>query len=188
MDVRFGTKIAQIGHKSWDFLRSVSVHFVLVLNLGPIWPNMKPSMIPLLQTSDIITERPPVKIDIRRTNDLGLFLRFFYFTYEIVKTFCYCVWVTRDLWQESNNKIRKRGRIPRIGYRRKDERLSGLSDMNVRFGPKVEQILPKWDKSGTFSYQLSVYYWIIIMIWKSPVFVQFGPIWPTLGPKSDIPG
>ena len=29
-------------------------------------------------------------------------------------------------------------------------------DINVRFGPKVGQIVPKFDKSGTFSDQISV--------------------------------
>ena len=57
-----------------------------------------------------------------------------------------------------------------------------------RFGSKVGQIGPIWDKSGAFSDQISVHlaqgrqmHWN--MIWKAPDLSHFGPIWPTLEPN-----
>ena len=57
-----------------------------------------------------------------------------------------------------------------------------------RFGSKVGQIGLKWDKSGTFSDQISVHlaqksqmYWNLI--WKVPDLSNLRPIWPTLEPN-----
>ena len=38
---------------------------------------------------------------------------------------------------------------------------------DVRFGPKVGQIAPKWDKSGTFSDQISVHFGLSQNVLKS---------------------
>ena len=57
-----------------------------------------------------------------------------------------------------------------------------------RFGSKLGQIGPKWDKSGSFSDQISVYLARrakCTEIWseKAPDFSHLGPIWPTLEPN-----
>ena len=52
----------------------------------------------------------------------------------------------------------------------------------TRFGPKVSQIGSKLDKSGTFSYQISVRIGSSRSE-KVPDFSHLGPIWPILGPN-----
>ena len=57
-----------------------------------------------------------------------------------------------------------------------------------RFGSKMGQIGPKWDKSGAFSDQISVHLAPrakCTEIWseKSPDLSHLGPIWPILGPN-----
>ena len=53
-----------------------------------------------------------------------------------------------------------------------DLSVRAMTTRDVRFGSKVDQIGPKWNKSGTFSDQM---YWNLI--WKSPGFV---PLWANL--------
>ena len=74
----------------------------------------------------------------------------------------------------------------------RDISVSRITIMNGRFGSKVGQIGPKWDKSGTFSDQISVHlarssqmYWNLI--WKSPGFVPFWANLTHFGAKSTIP-
>ena len=45
-----------------------------------------------------------------------------------------------------------------VVQRHLDRRNVRLDFQGVRFGPKVGQIGPKWDKSGTFSDQISVHF------------------------------
>ena len=64
---------------------------------------------------------------------------------------------------------------------------SGLNK-DCRFGSKVCQIGPKWDKSGAFSDQISVHLATgakCSEIWseKAPDLSHLGPIWPTLEPN-----
>ena len=60
---------------------------------------------------------------------------------------------------------------------------------DARFGPKVSQIYPKWEKSGTFSEQISVHFsrWVKMywnLIWKKvPDLSHLGPIWSHVGPN-----
>ena len=57
----------------------------------------------------------------------------------------------------------------------------------TRFGPKMFQIGPKWDKPWTFSDRCSAkMYWN--MIWKSPGFVPFGTNMTHFRATLDIPG
>ena len=62
---------------------------------------------------------------------------------------------------------------------------------DARFGSKVGQMCPRWDKSGAFSDQISVHLarpiWGPNLIWKSPGFVQFGANLPHFGAKPSIP-
>ena len=65
----------------------------------------------------------------------------------------------------------------------------------ARFGPKVGQIGPKWDKSGTFSDQISVHFNskssksqdLLKSDLIGPRFVSFGSNLTHFGPKSAIP-
>ena len=61
-----------------------------------------------------------------------------------------------------------------------------------RFGSKVGQIGPEWDKSGAFLDQISVHLARgakCTEIWseKNPDLSHLGPNWPNLGAKFDIP-
>ena len=69
---------------------------------------------------------------------------------------------------------------------------TGVCIRDGRFGSKVGQIGPKWDKSGAFSDQISVHlaprrqiHWNLI--WKSPGFVPFGANLTHFGGKPTIP-
>ena len=50
---------------------------------------------------------------------------------------------------------------------------------------KVGQIVPKWNKYGTYTGQISVHFWLSL-IWKSPGLVKFAANLIFFGAKSDI--
>ena len=59
----------------------------------------------------------------------------------------------------------------------------------ARIGPKVGQHGPNWDKSKTFSDQISVYFWSPSQMWFEKVpDLNLGPIWPTFGTNLAIFG
>ena len=61
---------------------------------------------------------------------------------------------------------------------------STLQTTVARFGPKVDQTSPKWDKSGTFSYHISVRFG---SMWIRPGFVPFRWYLNRFCHKPDIP-
>ena len=116
--------------------------------------------------------------------------------------------MTKQIWapNETNLRLLKIIYQDILAHRKvifKNPRLGSTSDIPARkqhnntrdgrFGSKVGQIGPKWDKSGAFSDQISVHlapprqmHWNLI--WKSHGFVPYGANLTHFGAKPTIPG